>query len=298
MVTRGRDLDAFEHADRRDARLVDCGGGLQFACFGMRPERRLLLDCNSGWLMLQNGVPIGYVLTSALFGSAAVAYNVFETFRGGPSAAIYGRVLATARHLFGCDAFSIDPYQLGHHNPEGLRSGAWWFYFKLGFRPRDAGVRRLVAAERARLRRHPGRRTGAATLRRLAAAPLFWSAGRARPDVIGRIDLGRIGLRVSERAAARYGADRERGVAQDGRDAARLLGVGARRGWTADERRAFEAWAPLVMTLEGVERWSPAARRALGEVVRAKGGRRESEFVRRFDRHALLRRAVLRLAAP
>jgi hypothetical protein len=31
--------------------------------------------------------------------------------------------------------------------------------------------------------------------------------------------------------------------------------------------------------------------------VKAKGGRRESDFVRLFDRHRRLRRAVLRLAA-
>ena len=45
------------------------------------------------------------------------------------------------RALFGCDSFAIDPYQLGHHNAEGLSSGAWWFYYKLGFRPIDPAAR-------------------------------------------------------------------------------------------------------------------------------------------------------------
>jgi len=39
-------------------------------------------------LTLKNGVPIGYVLASGLFGSSEVMYNVFETFRGGESARI------------------------------------------------------------------------------------------------------------------------------------------------------------------------------------------------------------------
>jgi hypothetical protein len=43
-------------------------------------------------------------------------------------------------------------------------------------------------------------------------------------------------------------------------------------------------------------RWSPAERRALVRVVRAKGGRRESDFVRAFDAHAKLRHALLALA--
>jgi hypothetical protein len=47
------------------------------------------------------------------------------------------------------------------------------------------------------------------------------------------------------------------------------------------------------MALDGVEKWSLAERRALAAVVKAKGGRHESEFVRLFDRHAKLRRAVV-----
>jgi hypothetical protein len=47
-----------------------------------------------------------------------------------------------------------------------------------------------------------------------------------------------------------------------------------------------------------VARWTAAERRELADVVRAKGGRRESEFVARFDRHARLRRAICALAQP
>ena len=63
-------------------RLVDFGDGLQFAMIGMQPERRLLFETVTGYLTLRNGVPIGYVLSSTLFGSAEIAYNVFETWRG------------------------------------------------------------------------------------------------------------------------------------------------------------------------------------------------------------------------
>src|SRR5204863_161360 len=83
MVLRHRDLDAFAHGDPRDVRLYDCGGGLEFAVIGVIPERRLLLEAVYAYLTLQNGVPIGYVLTSGLFGSSEIAYNVFDTWRGG-----------------------------------------------------------------------------------------------------------------------------------------------------------------------------------------------------------------------
>ena len=144
MAVRARDLDAFMYADARDARLVDCGEGLAFACLGVVPEERLLLEAVYAFLTLKNGVPIGYVLASAIHGSCEVAYNVFETFRGAEAAWIYARVLAMLRALFGADTFTVYPYQLGHENEEGLRSGAWWFYQKLGFRPRERATLALM----------------------------------------------------------------------------------------------------------------------------------------------------------
>ena len=120
MVTRARDLYTFTAANPNDACLVDCGDGLEFFCIGVDPEQRLLLDAVYGILTLRNGVPIGYALFSALWRSSEVAYNVFESFRGGESAWVYGRLLATIRAMFTVDTFTIDPYQLGHHNDEGL----------------------------------------------------------------------------------------------------------------------------------------------------------------------------------
>jgi len=295
MVTRSRDLDVFAYGDPDDVRLVDCGEGLQLACIGAVPERRLLLEAVYGFLTLKNGVPIGYVLASALFGSSEIAYNVFETYRGVESASIYGRVLACARRLFGSDAFTVFPYQLGDGNDEGLRSGAFWFYQKLGFAPREAEPRRVLALERARMRAHPAHRSSLPTLRTLAAHNVFWPRGR-RDDVIGILPLANVGLHVTRFLAERFGSDREGAARACAREAARLLGVRSLRGFAAGERLAWAGRAPLVMVLPGLPGWSAGEKRRLVGVIRAKGGRRESDFVQRFDAHRPLRRAIRRLA--
>ena len=185
MVTRARDLDNFIHADPRDVRVFEYQDGLSFACYGLTPERRLVLESVYGKLTLKNGVPIGYVLASGLFGSSEVMYNVFETFRGGESARIYGRVLSMARVLFGADTFAIDPFQLGHANPEGQKSGAFWFYHKLGFRPVAPKALALVQQELERLAANPRVRSSPRTLHRLAAEYVFCTppgrAGTAGP---------------------------------------------------------------------------------------------------------------------
>jgi hypothetical protein len=296
MVTRSRDLDVFEHADRDDVRLVDGGDGLQFACIGVLPERRLVLEAVYGFLTLKNGIPIGYALASALFGSSEVMYNVFETYRGAESASTYGRLLAMVRHLFGSDSFTIDPYQLGTGNPEALESGAWWFYYKLGFRPHDPGVRRVLRAELARLRKNPRHHSSLASLRKLAARNMFFYLRGPRSDILGGFSPGNVGLRIARRDAERFGSDREAGVRICAREAARLLGLRTRAGFSPGQRLWWERWSPLIMALPGVEHWTAAEKRALIRVVRAKGGRRESDFVSLFDGHRRLRQAVLRLA--
>ncbi len=296
MLTRSRDLDAFAYGDARDVRLIEWDGGLAFAAIGLQPQRRLLLEAVYGFLTLKNGVPIGYVLNSALCGSAEIAYNVFPTFRGGEAARIYARVLATVRHLFGADSFTIYPYQLGDDNEEGLRSGAWWFYQKLGFRARDRRVLARMRSELARSKADPGRRTPLGTLRALARENVYYHLGPRRDDVIGLLPLSDIGLAVSGFLALHFGADREGGVRACLERARELCSLSSLAGWSRGERLALERWAPLIASLPGIERWTSAERRALGAVARAKGGRRESDYVRLFDAHVRLRAALPRLA--
>lgn len=295
MVTRQRDLTAFEFASVRDVRLADCGGGLKFAVYGMIPERRLLLESVYAFLTIRSGVPVGYVLVSALFGSSEIAFNVFESFRGAEAGLIYGRTLGLTRSLFGSDSFTIFPYQLGDDNEEGIESGAWWFYRKLGFAPKAKEAITLMHAEEARLKRDPKSRSTPATLRRLAKHNLYFHLEKERDDVIGVANLPNVGLKVTDALAKRFGWDRERGARETLREAQALLGVPSLGRFRPGERLAFTRWAPLVTILPGLPRWEDEARRSLVEVIRAKGGTRESDFVRLFDAHRPLRRAILEL---
>ncbi len=298
MVLRHRDLDAFAYGDPRDVRLFDCGDGLEFAVIGMQPERRLLLEAVYAYVTLKNGVPIGYVLTSGLFGSSEIAYNVFDTWRGGEAGLVYGHVLAVTRQLYGSDTFTIYPYQLGGEgNTEGLQSGSWWFYQKLGFRARDPEVLAGMTQELERMAKQKGYRTPIKTLARLAEHNVYWSAGKPRDDVIGVFPLANIGLAVTDLLAQRFGADRERGERVCADEAAELLGVRGWQKWADGERLWWQRWSPLLLALRGVATWSEADRAALVDVVRKKGGQRESDYVAALDAHKPLRKALRQLAA-
>ena len=297
MVTRSRDLDTIAHADERDVRLVDCGEGIEFALIGMVPERRVLLETVYVFLTLRNGVPIGYVQAASLFRSSEINYNVFAPWRGYEAAAIYARALAMVHATLDSDAFTVEPYQLGEDNEEALQSGAFWFYYKLGFRPEEPSVRRVLRSELARMKKNPRHRSNLSTLRKLAEADVFFYLGKRRDDVMGKVSVGNVGLRITEYLADSFGSDREEATRVCASEAQRMLGVSSLRGFKATERLAWERWAPLVMILPGVERWPVKDKRALVQTIRAKGGRHESEFARRLDGHARLRKALMQLAS-
>ena len=290
MVTGARDLDAFAYGDPRDVRIVDDGEGLAFMVNGVVPGRRALIPGTYGYLTLHNGVPVGYGDLILVGRSAAVAFNTFETFRGGESAWIFARLLAMLGHLFGTRSISLDPYQLGHKNAEGIASGAWWFYFKLGFRPQAPEARRIMEAELSRMKAEPGRRSDRATLRKLAVWHVFFDLDTSCPR--GLPPVAEVGARIAQDLSRRAGADRERAVRECIREAMTLLGLRSLQGFTQDERLAWMRWGPLVVSLPGLCRWSAAEKRAMVHVIRAKGARREGDFVELFAAHPKLEQAL------
>jgi hypothetical protein len=298
MVTRERDVDTLAYANADDVFLVDSGHGLQFAWMSAVPERRHILECVYFFLALKNGVPFGYVQAAGLFGSAEINYNVYETFRGADAGWVYGRALAAVHHLMRSDCFVLDPYQLGGEgNTDGLKTGVWWFYYKMGFRPRDPEVRRLALDEARKVRQKPGFRTPLPVLRKLAKVEMYLDLGKRRDDVLSVFPLENVGLHITRMMAARFGADRERGIATCVEEVMQKLDVATLHDLSRDQKQAWERWAPLVGVLPGVGQWSARDKRALASLINAKGSAHELDYLHMFDRHARLRNAIVELAS-
>ena len=292
MITRQRDLDTIAHGNARDVWLADDGEGLAFALIGMVPERRAALPALYGGLTLKNGVPIGYWQADFLGRSAAVSFNAFETFRGGESAHHFARLLATLRAFAGVSSFSIEPYQLGQGNDEGIESGAWWFYFKLGFRPRARPAARLAATELQRQRARPQRRSTPQTLRALAAHHLHFDLDPRDPAPL--LLPARIGLRVAEHLAS-LADDRAVATERALAEAGRRCGLASLDGFTSSERTAWRGLAPLISALP-MARWSAEDRAALVALARAKGAASERGFAQRLGAHSRLEISLARLS--
>jgi len=293
MATRERDLDNFAYGDCRDVRMVDDGDGLQWILIGTLPERRPILRATYGMLTLRNGVPIGYVGADALFQCVDISFNTFPTFRGGEAAFVFGRMLATLRTLFGARSFTIEPYQLGHKNYEAIESGAWWFYYKLGFRPRNQAIRSLAHHELARMKTNPGHRSSAKTLRRLAEDYLYFETPGARAPFWPR--LTDFGQKVAEKLARHSGASRETALTAYFEDAKRRLSAAPPPRASEEVLAAWHNWSAVIAIIPGVERWTLDERKQLADIISTKGSVRESDYLRLFDRHLKLARSLRRV---
>lgn len=285
VTVRYREVHAFNFGDPAAVVVGAAGRGVEIAWFGVRPEHRLPLRAHYGYLLLKNGVPVGYGDASLLFEWCEIAFNVFETFRRGESGYAFARLLGFVSQWLGVRGFHLSPYQLGRGNDEALASGAFWFYAKLGFRSSRPDLARLAGAERRRLARDPAYRSPRETLARLAEGGLFVAVGGSAEPAVRAFRVRRLGLRAAAQAASPA-------------DLARRLGAGSWRSWPRLERLAFARLAPFLALVPDLERWPARERRALVAIARAKGGPTEAGYLRRLQGHRRLRASLLRLGGP
>ena len=303
-AVRYRELYGFSYGDASTVSVADPGRGVRLYLNGVPPDRRLPLRAAYSAFVVKNGVPVAYVEALVLFERVEVGFNVYYTFREGESAWIYAQVLKLFAQELRSRVFSVDPYQLGFENEEAIESGAFWFYRKLGFRPTDPRIAAALSREEARMATDPSRRTPAAMLRRFARGSVLYESrpepglGTRNSGVEGawdRFHVRRVGLAVNRRMAREFGGDTEKMRRVVTGRVARRLRVDV-SGWRPAERAAFENWA-LVLDLVDLSRWTAVEKFAAVRAIRAKAGRTEALSLRLFQRHAKLRRGVLRLGS-
>jgi hypothetical protein len=184
-AVRYRELYGFLHPDLAGIEHADLGRGIDVFLF--RPGLRLPVRDYLCGMFFKNGVPIGYIECLIRDTNMEVGFNLYYTFRDGETAWLYAMLLKVCKELTGVESFSVDPYQIGHHNEEAIASGAFWFYRKLGFAPESEEVLRLLAREEQKMEARPSYRTSSATLRKLARSRLLLLVPRGAANFGGSL---------------------------------------------------------------------------------------------------------------
>jgi hypothetical protein len=181
--------------------------------------------------------------------------------------------------LYGSRRFIINAYQFGADNAEAIASGAFWFYYRLGFRPAAAATRTLAAQEAARMAADRKYRSNARTLKALAVGDLHLDLpGFAVADHFDEALLPQAGALAARVVAQRPERSRCRAAQNIARELATTLELSDYARWSPRERRGFELLAPIAAGLPDLARWSPADCASLAAMLRAKGALQERGY--------------------
>jgi len=297
MLTHERDLDSFSYGNTHDVKLIDFDDGYQIACIGMIPERRYLLHTTYGFLNMKNGLPIGYFQISCVFNYAEVAFNLFSPFRGAEASLIFSRNMSVAHKIFEVNSFVLDPHQLGHENSDGLKSGVWWFYNKLGFKPMDEKIQKILRQELQKMKKNSNYRSSLTILNALASDNMFYNINDSEKDYQTLGNIGYISIATSLYLASRYGANRELGIDICLKDTLALTGMRNKYNRiNQGEKNAWQRWAPLVNSFGKLNNWSSQERKQLGEIISAKGQNDELVYLKKINNHKKLKNKILSTA--
>jgi hypothetical protein len=296
LWSRTRTVFQIEQPNLDECYLADFGGGLQFAAIGVKPWRRGALEATYGHLLLANGMPIGYGGFTALFAQVNTGINVFPEYRGAEAAHAFEQALRVMHTIAGNARFVINPYQFGAGNDEALKSGAYGFYYRLGFRSARPEVRALAEKAFARLRGDRRYRVPIATLRKLAACDLYLDlADDAAERFFDEAWLPRIAAGITAAIAREGAASRAVALRRMSQRIAGVLGIRLVE-CSAIERQGLAQFAPILAQIDDLASWPRAEREALAQLVRDRWATQELNFIARMSAHDRFRRSLVEAA--
>jgi hypothetical protein len=295
-TVRYRELYGFTHGDPSRVIRAELGRGVEIFLISLPPEKRLPLRAYQAAMIFKNRVPVGYFEGLSLFERMESGFNLYYTFRDGETAWLYARTLNIMRHMLGVTTFSLDPYQIGFENEEGIQSGAFWFYRKLGFRPTDRRLLNMTQTEEFKIKNRPSHRTSATTLRKLAVSPMVFELKQDRFGDWDRFQVRQIGMTMQRVMSESFGSDAQRFRVAAVNFAEKYLKLSSRR-FSKTHLKIFSDLAIVLLLIPDLNEWDRNEKNALSEIIRAKMSADEAKYLRLMQQHARFRRALIDLGS-
>ncbi|HLA09550.1 MAG TPA: hypothetical protein VJ023_02965 [Pyrinomonadaceae bacterium] len=292
-TVRYRELYGFTHGDSTRVLHVRLDRGVELFISGVPPSHRLPLRVYHAAMIFKNGVPVGYFEGLSLSERMESGFNLYYTFREGETAWIYARTLSVFHHLLGVTAFAIDPYQIGHENEEGIESGAFWFYHKLGFRPTRPELLKLATAEEKKIQSRRSYRTPPAVLRRLASGPMIFELDETTKGAWDRFSVRKVGFKAQAHMAQWFDGDVARFRKSATAKVALALSV-------SEEDLSSPEVSDLIVVLgmiEDLADWTAVEKDQMLRLLRAKTAPDEARYLSLTKRHKRFRKELIELGS-
>ncbi|HMJ47652.1 MAG TPA: hypothetical protein VK498_09990, partial [Ferruginibacter sp.] len=212
------------------------------------------------------------------------------TFRDGETAWLFAQLLRIFSKHLGINVFTIDPYQIGHENEEGIESGAFWFYRKLGFSPMLDDVAAIVANEEIKIAKNKNYRTPAKILKQIAKSHLIF--GTKETGQWKDFHIQNILLDIQESMAENFDGNAARMRQKTSQWVCRALNVNINE-WKQAETETFSNYALILYLIPGFPKWTIAEKELLVKIIQAKGSGSEALYLQLMQKHRRLREALI-----
>ena len=265
--------------------------GLSIALTGMVPERRHPIDSYIGYIVFKNGLPIAYAGSWILFDSGRIGLNIFPSYRGGESQYIFEQVLKLHQKVYRLRRFSVDPYQLGKDNDDGIRSGAFWVYYHAGFRPIRKDQRQLADTEAFQIKSAKNYRTPASVLKKLADSRMELLLER-RPTGFNATDLSVTYARILQK---QFNGNRKLADNRSFYELARLLQI--RNYYESKIQFILKNWCVLLGNKLEELRPNAALRKTLKKLFELKAHGPEEKYISELQHARDLKKLLEKIVA-
>ncbi|NOT50438.1 MAG: hypothetical protein HOP10_04080 [Chitinophagaceae bacterium] len=271
-----RETEPFTYADSDTITCFEPGRGFRIVLYGMKAEKRLSIESYIGYLVLKNGIPMAYG-GGWMFGNRCqFGINIFPPFRGGDSSFILGNLLNIYQGHFGARYFVIKPYQFGKNNPEALKSGAFWFYYKNGFRPENEELKKLAEKEAAKKTKDKNYRASADTLKKFLASNIVL---RLSEDAFPFFDAAKISTRITEFINKEYDGNRALAKKECLLKTSSALNIKNLAGWKNSELKVLQEWSLLAQACLAIPLWKKYEKKNWVQLIKLKAGPDERSFI-------------------
>lgn len=286
-----RETDPITYSSDKEIQFYSTGRGMSIAFFFSTPEFRLTSESYVGYMAFKNNIPLAYGGAWICGDNGRIGVNIFPWFRGGESAWVFTQLIACYHKQLGVQQFSVEPYQIGLDNPDGIASGAFWFYYKLGFRPVQPELAEMAASEWEKITNQKGYRSPVEILKKLAHSILKIQLG-SKPA--GDADSPAIRKAVAEIVINTFHGDYREAAAKCASAAAHALDIKI-SAIPHNARKLFEEYALLLAGFPDLKSWTSEDKKLVVKMIIEKAGGDEVEFITAWQKNKSFQKALNRL---
>jgi hypothetical protein len=287
-----RETDPVTYADVHAVEYFEMGRGITIALYPMVHNRRLPFDSYIGYVAFKNQLPVAYGGGWIFQRRSKIGINIFEPYRGGESLYLFTQILRLYHSRYSVNRFIIEPYQIGKKNIEGLKSGAFWFYYRLGFQSQNNQLQQLAVKEFARIQENRSYRSSIDIMKQLAQSSMELRLS----DVLDNdLDVSTVSDIISEHIENNFNGNRKNAIATAIDFAKNFIGLDKIQKLQGTTRQVTENFSLLLSILPALDQWNVKDKAALLSVILEKGEGSEWKYIREFQSHKKLNNGLAKL---